>query len=163
MNSHLLPPFISYRSSGKNSKLIKYQANSSCVIMSVILMTSLFYKELILQGEIWCWSLLRLKGLNPPMKDYISRNMLLLNFWVSTTMFYHCHDDHSIIYLCTLFLSQQIQWERELLQRTIDYSNCQIDPAPFQLVERTSLLKVYPFYTIILNTFVCWGCFKLSY
>ena len=69
-------------------------------------------------------------------------------------MFYHCHDDHSIIYLCTLFLSQQIQWERELLQRTIDYSNCQIDPAPFQLVERTSLLKVYPFYTIIFNTLV---------
>ena len=34
-------------------KLIKYQANSlSCVIMSVILMTSLFYKALILQGEI---------------------------------------------------------------------------------------------------------------
>ena len=31
--------------------------------MSVILMTSLFYKALVLQGEIWCWSLLGLKGL----------------------------------------------------------------------------------------------------
>ena len=31
--------------------------------MSVILMTTLFYKALILQGEIWCWSLLGLKGL----------------------------------------------------------------------------------------------------
>ena len=61
MNSHLLPPFISYRSS--EEKLIKYQANSSCVIMSIILMTTLFYKALILQGEIWCWSLLGLKGL----------------------------------------------------------------------------------------------------
>ena len=46
----LLPLFISYRSSGE--KLIKYQANSSCVIMSEILMTTLFYKALILQGEI---------------------------------------------------------------------------------------------------------------
>ena len=54
---HLLPLFISYRSWGE--KLIKYQANSSCVIMSVILMTTLFYKALILQGEIWCWSLKR--------------------------------------------------------------------------------------------------------
>ena len=27
-------------------------------------MTTLFYKALILQGEIWCWSLLGLKGLN---------------------------------------------------------------------------------------------------
>ena len=42
-------------------KLIKYQAKlilTSCVIMSIILMTTLFYKVLILQGEIWCWSLL---------------------------------------------------------------------------------------------------------
>ena len=32
--------------------------------MSVILMSTLFYKALILQGEIWCWSVLGLKGLN---------------------------------------------------------------------------------------------------
>ena len=32
--------------------------------MSVILITTLFYKALILQGEIWCWSLLGLKGLS---------------------------------------------------------------------------------------------------
>ena len=31
---------------------MKYQANSSSVIMSVILITTLFYKALILQGEI---------------------------------------------------------------------------------------------------------------
>ena len=31
--------------------------------MSVILITTLFYKALILQGEIWCSSLLGLKGL----------------------------------------------------------------------------------------------------
>ena len=62
MNSHLLPLFISYRRFGE--KLIKYQANSSCLIMSVIPITSLFYKALILQGEIWCWSLLGLKRVN---------------------------------------------------------------------------------------------------
>ena len=33
-------------------KLIKYQANSFCVIMSVILITTLFYKALPLQGKI---------------------------------------------------------------------------------------------------------------
>ena len=55
-------PWISYRRCGE--KLIKYQANSSWVIMSVILMTTLFNKALILQGEIWCWSLLGLKRLN---------------------------------------------------------------------------------------------------
>ncbi|KAM7427325.1 Chloride channel protein 2 [Porites harrisoni] len=46
-------------------------------------------------------------------------------------------------------VEQQIQWERELLQRTIDYSNCQIDPAPFQLVERTSLLKVHKLFALL--------------
>ena len=37
--------------------------------MSVILMTTLFYKALILQGEIWCWSLLGLKGLSNDDND----------------------------------------------------------------------------------------------
>ena len=50
LNSRLLLLFISYRSSEES--LIKYQANSSCVIMSVILMTTLLYKALILKGEI---------------------------------------------------------------------------------------------------------------
>ena len=35
---------------GKN--LMKYQSDSSCVIISLILMTTLFYKAVILQGEI---------------------------------------------------------------------------------------------------------------
>lgn len=56
--SHLLPQHISCRGSGE--KLLKYQANPSCVIPSLILLTTLFYKALILQGEIWCWSLLGL-------------------------------------------------------------------------------------------------------
>ena len=50
LNSHLLPLFIFFRSSGE--KLIKYLGNSSCVIMSIILMTTLFYKASYLQGEI---------------------------------------------------------------------------------------------------------------
>ena len=31
--------------------------------MCITLMTTLFYKASCLQGEIWCWSLLGLKGL----------------------------------------------------------------------------------------------------
>ncbi|XP_078374298.1 chloride channel protein 2-like isoform X2 [Oculina patagonica] len=44
---------------------------------------------------------------------------------------------------------QQLQWEKELLQKSVDYSNCQIDPAPFQLVERTSLLKVHKLFALL--------------
>ena len=40
--------------------MLKYKLDSSCVIMSLILMTTLFYKAMILQGEICC---LGVKGL----------------------------------------------------------------------------------------------------
>ena len=61
MNSHLLPLFISYRSSGE--KLIKISNKfSSCDHVHNSHDHS-FYKELLLKGEIWCWSLLGLKGL----------------------------------------------------------------------------------------------------
>ena len=42
--------------------------------MSVILMKTLFYKALTLQGEIWCWSLLGLKGLSNDDDDDDNKN-----------------------------------------------------------------------------------------
>ena len=45
-----LPLYVSYKSGSE--KFLKYQLLVSSVIMSVIPMTSLFYKALILQGEI---------------------------------------------------------------------------------------------------------------
>ena len=38
----------------------------------------------------------------------------------------------------------------DLLSQPIDFKKCQIDPAPFQLVERTSLHKVINYSKIIL-------------
>ena len=49
-NSHLLSLYIFNRNS--EVSLLKYQLDSSCVIMSFILMITLFYKTVILQGEI---------------------------------------------------------------------------------------------------------------
>ena len=48
---------------------MKYQLDSCCVIRSSILMTTVFYEEVILQGEIWCWSLLGLKGLRNALRS----------------------------------------------------------------------------------------------
>ena len=59
--------------------MLKYQLDSSCVIMSLILMTTLFYKAVILQGEIWRWSLLGLKGLKCDALDRVVRS------WVKIT------------------------------------------------------------------------------
>ena len=62
IKSSLLSVYASHR--GSEEKLSKYQLNSSCVIISLILVTTLFYKPVILQGEICCRSLLDFKGLS---------------------------------------------------------------------------------------------------
>ena len=60
--------------------------------------------------------------------------------------------DHTIM-LMSIFVVQgsgdvkpspeeMMTWKRLMLQQRIDFDLCQIDPAPFQLVERTSLYKV---------------------
>lgn len=38
--------------------------------------------------------------------------------------------------------SQILEWEEQQLDEPVNFSDCKIDPAPFQLVERTSLHKV---------------------
>lgn len=35
-----------------------------------------------------------------------------------------------------------LEWEEQQLDEPVNFSDCKIDPAPFQLVERTSLHKV---------------------
>lgn len=43
-----------------------------------------------------------------------------------------------------VFPSQILEWEEQQLDEPVNFSDCKIDPAPFQLVERTSLHKVGP-------------------
>ncbi|XP_069991904.1 chloride channel protein 2-like isoform X5 [Penaeus vannamei] len=44
---------------------------------------------------------------------------------------------------------EQRRWEEEELNKEVDFSKCHIDPAPFQLVERTSLLKVHSLFSML--------------
>ncbi|XP_074593030.1 chloride channel protein 2 isoform X2 [Brevipalpus obovatus] len=44
---------------------------------------------------------------------------------------------------------EQLAWEEDQLNQIIDLSSCHIDPAPFQLVERTSLLKVHSLFSML--------------
>lgn len=43
----------------------------------------------------------------------------------------------------------QKKWEEEQMAFPVDFSTCHIDPAPFQLVERTSLLKVHSIFSMV--------------
>lgn len=44
---------------------------------------------------------------------------------------------------------EQVVWERDQLCKQIDWEGCQIDPAPFQLVERTSLHKLHSLFSLL--------------
>lgn len=44
---------------------------------------------------------------------------------------------------------EQEQWEKEQLSANIDISVCQIDEAPFQLVEQTSLYRVHTLFSML--------------
>lgn len=49
------------------------------------------------------------------------------------------------VYTVSVVLSVSLQigeWEEQQLDEPVDFKNCKIDPAPFQLVEQTSLHKV---------------------
>lgn len=46
-------------------------------------------------------------------------------------------------------IEEQRRWEDEQMSMTVDMSDLRIDPAPFQLVERTSLLKVHSLFSLV--------------
>lgn len=48
-----------------------------------------------------------------------------------------------------LSVDKQEAWEQDQLAKEIDWEGCQIDPAPFQLVERTSLHKVHSLFSLL--------------
>lgn len=42
-----------------------------------------------------------------------------------------------------------LDWEEQQLEQNVDFSSAQIDPAPFQLVERTSLHKTHTIFSLL--------------
>lgn len=46
-------------------------------------------------------------------------------------------------------LEEQQDWEEEQMATGVDFDECQIDPSPFQLVEKTSLLKVHSLFSMV--------------
>ena len=120
MNSHLLPLFISYRSSGE--KMIKYQANSSFLILCVILITALFYKALILQGEIWCLSLLWLKRLTLTKITIVKPHRFALIF--ISLMFLFLFSIFSFICLGQRDLYKPKPWKRSKLKTSCPRFTC---------------------------------------
>ena len=57
----------------------------------------------------------------------------------------------SILFLLKvdMSMSEQQEWEEEEMRSSVDFDQCQVDPAPFQLVEKTSLLKVHSLFSMV--------------
>ncbi|CAB1442510.1 unnamed protein product [Pleuronectes platessa] len=46
-------------------------------------------------------------------------------------------------------LTEIAEWEEQQLDEPVDFKNCKIDPAPFQLVEQTSLHKTHTIFSLL--------------
>ncbi|XP_072036571.1 chloride channel protein 2-like isoform X2 [Amphiura filiformis] len=44
---------------------------------------------------------------------------------------------------------EQREWEAEQLAKQLNFTDCHVDPAPFQLVERTSLHKIHSMFSLL--------------
>uniref|UniRef100_A0AAR2JZA6 Chloride channel, voltage-sensitive 2a n=1 Tax=Pygocentrus nattereri TaxID=42514 RepID=A0AAR2JZA6_PYGNA len=49
----------------------------------------------------------------------------------------------------SISLPQIAEWEEQQLDESVNFNNCKIDPAPFQLVERTSLHKTHTIFSLL--------------
>ena len=47
-----------------------------------------------------------------------------------------------VAYKMDMGIDEQQEWEEQEMEKEVEFKKCHIDPAPFQLVEKTSLLKV---------------------
>ena len=46
-------------------------------------------------------------------------------------------------------LEEQREWEKQEMQKPVNFTDLHIDPAPFQLVEKSSLLKVHSLFSML--------------
>uniref|UniRef100_A0A8C2GBV0 Chloride channel, voltage-sensitive 2b n=1 Tax=Cyprinus carpio TaxID=7962 RepID=A0A8C2GBV0_CYPCA len=52
-------------------------------------------------------------------------------------------------WLCYHYMTMIEEWEEQQLDEQVNFNNCKIDPAPFQLVERTSLHKTHTMFSVL--------------
>ena len=48
-----------------------------------------------------------------------------------------------------LSLEEQREWEKQEMEKSVNFTELHIDPAPFQLVEKSSLLKVHSLFSML--------------
>ena len=52
-------------------------------------------------------------------------------------------------HLADMSVDEVAQWEDDQMKQEVDFGSCKIDPAPFQLVEKTSLVKVHSLFSMV--------------
>uniref|UniRef100_A0A3Q1GRP2 Chloride channel, voltage-sensitive 2a n=1 Tax=Acanthochromis polyacanthus TaxID=80966 RepID=A0A3Q1GRP2_9TELE len=70
-----------------------------------------------------------------------------VRFLVSTQQSFIIHSFK--VSVLSSFSLQIAEWEEQQLDEPVDFKNCKIDPAPFQLVEQTSLHKTHTIFSLL--------------
>uniref|UniRef100_A0A3B4U1Y7 Chloride voltage-gated channel 2 n=1 Tax=Seriola dumerili TaxID=41447 RepID=A0A3B4U1Y7_SERDU len=71
------------------------------------------------------------------------------NFFFKCTKWSFPSHSLEVFSVSSPFSSQIAEWEEQQLDEPVDFKNCKIDPAPFQLVEQTSLHKTHTIFSLL--------------
>ena len=144
-SSDLWPLFIYSRSSGE--KLIKYHANTSCVIMSLILMTTLFTTHWFYL-EKFDADHLGFKGLKLSVLLYPSRLALLFAGWQQLICKFSVKNSENNLKLeCFLGTSYFLHWQKVAEQIAREMASVNALPrfeSPFQVQSSLCILTFTP-------------------
>lgn len=72
--------------------------------------------------------------------------LFTLTIWLNFFFFYFFQPRERVIDMSP---EDQREWEEVEMKQCVNFDKCHIDPAPFQLVERTSLLKVHSIFSLV--------------
>ena len=124
----------------KNKILLCYHLssnslNSLCLIMSLILMTTRLSKALILQREIWYWSLWELEGLQSSQVKRTLQNAKLFKSWICCRFQIH---------LCILACVMSCEFSRKAVMKFLPAQFPRIDVNVFEAILSNQRFSVWP-------------------
>ncbi|KAM4772612.1 chloride channel protein 2 isoform 2-T2 [Rhinophrynus dorsalis] len=90
-----------------------------------------------------------LSSLTEPKTDDSDNSVTALKSIFCAREFSDAMEGESLEEIDTMSQSQILEWEELQLEQPINFNNCKIDPAPFQLVERTSLHKAHTVFSLL--------------
>ncbi|XP_055369759.1 chloride channel protein 2-like [Betta splendens] len=87
------------------------------------------------------------QGIEIPTGPHDNSDFTLKNLFCTSQDSDDLEDDGDV--KDTMTIKEIAEWEEKQLNEQINFNNCRIDPAPFQLMERTSLHKTHTIFSLL--------------